>query len=195
MISRNACTFVELLIMFSLMLIAGIIFMVIPFMYEDISYYIRNEELRYSITYIKVPIYLGVGIALIIIGSFGILITVTIMYLQKKTTESYDFQELDFKMKYKLVFQELLFMFLFLLVAGIILCFIKFKYELRFYNLESEQNLSYDALNRKIMIHLDIGIFMALLGFFGILITSNQLSYDYMEIKPRSPSICLYNSE
>ncbi|CAL5991855.1 Hypothetical_protein [Hexamita inflata] len=181
--------------MFGLMLMAGISFIYVTYEHEDICYYIYNNEFHYDINYNEVPIYLGSGVAITIIGSFGMLITLTIMYLQKKTTENYDFQEQGFNIKYRLVFQELLFMFLFLLVAGIILCFIQFKYTQRYYEIDFEHKLSYETRNRKIMIHLDIGIFLALLGFFGILITSNQLSHDYNEIKPRSPSICLYNSE
>ncbi|CAL6099302.1 Hypothetical_protein [Hexamita inflata] len=89
--ANNNCLLAEMLVMFTAILAAGIVFCFIQYKYQHECYYSTVEKVfNVNIYDIYYPIYIGAAVGLTIFGFFGLLITVTAMYNDQKSFEEYE---------------------------------------------------------------------------------------------------------
>ncbi|CAL6063368.1 Hypothetical_protein [Hexamita inflata] len=163
------------LIMFSILLIAGIVFTLLPYKYENKQYY-STQDIRFNYYYKKdyIRINLGCGIGLDILSFFGIIISCTLYHIQKKAPEDYrDYANLTFQKKYLSIIIQCYYMFFAFLIAGIVLCILPHKYTTQSYYILEQVNpywIYHDNTNKSLQLHLSSGIFQVVIGLFGMLI-------------------------
>ncbi|CAL5972254.1 Hypothetical_protein [Hexamita inflata] len=161
--------------MFTILLIAGVVFTIIPYTYEYKVYY-STEEVRFSWYYStdRIPINLGCGISLDILGFFGFIISCVLYHINKKTPEDYkDYANLSYQKKYQSVFILLYIMFFAFMVAGVALCTLSFRYYyFSYYMTEQQQKyyINHDSQTKSVQLHIGPGVFQLVAGLFGLLI-------------------------
>ncbi|CAL6075758.1 Hypothetical_protein [Hexamita inflata] len=166
--------------MFTMLLVAGVAFTIIPFKYSYKEYY-GLEQMNGYYRNDRIPINFGCGVALDILGFFGFIMSCVLYHINKKTPEDYkDYAQLSYQKKYQAVFILSYAMFFIFTIAGVVLCALPFHYtQFSYYLIEQnqKQQIEHDILTKSLQLHLGSGVFQVVVGFFGLLILQQLQQY------------------
>ncbi|CAL6049102.1 Hypothetical_protein [Hexamita inflata] len=84
---KKTSVFVQLFVLLLMFVAVGCVFCIVPYKHTYEQYYQAPAKLRllaYTEMQTNVPLYLGPGIALLLVGGFGLIFTGTLLYLSKK---------------------------------------------------------------------------------------------------------------
>ncbi|CAL6065246.1 Hypothetical_protein [Hexamita inflata] len=174
----NKCSpywaFVELNIMFLVLLIVGILLCCSPFQYVQYQYYITEQFsspqiAKYHIDQ-EVPLFLTSGVIMCIIGGFGLLI---LFNFNNRDMKKVSFSTL--KGKHVCVYVELFILFFGSLAAGILFCILNHNYDYFEYYTNQQHIFNSTLRTERCPIYFGAGLGLSIIGFFGLIITGTVL--------------------
>ncbi|CAL6092833.1 Hypothetical_protein [Hexamita inflata] len=175
----NKCSpywaFVELRIMFLVLLTVGILLCCFPFKFIQYQYYISQKFNPPQIAkyYIEkeIPLFLTSGVIMCIVGGFGLLISFS---FKGRNMKKVWLSSLKAR-KHVCVYVELFTMFTGSLVAGNLFCILNYGYDYFGYYTDASYIFNTSSEYEEYPIYFGAGLGLSITGFFGLIITGTVL--------------------